>query len=411
MHNRPSPNLMPVADAVQRVLTLAARRCGSETVTLQDADGRVVIDDIVAAIDVPPWDNSAMDGYAVRAAEATAGATLAVSQRIPAGQAGQVLRPGSAARIFTGAPLPSGADSVVMQENCELLQDYSADREGLVRILQSVRPGDNVRRRGADICRQDLLLGCGQRLRPAELGLLASAGIDRIEVGRRPVVALVTSGNELVEPGHDLQPGQIYDSNRYVLQAMLRRLGMQDLTVTHLPDSADQTREMLSTLAGNHDVIISTGGVSVGEEDYLCATVQALGRLEIWKLALKPGKPFTFGQIEQTLFFGLPGNPVSSFVTFLLLVRPALLAMMGAVTPELPIRPVTAAFQAPRSGVRQEYVRAELIDNMTRARPLTDQSSGVFSSVSRADGLLVIPPFTTVSHGDTLSFIAFNDIV
>lgn len=407
-----SVGLMPVAQAVSQVLQLAGARQQPETVALEQADGRVVLDDIVAASDVPPWDNSAMDGYAVRAADAIAGATLAVSQRIPAGHSPHPLRPGSAGRIFTGAPLPAGADSVVMQENTELLEPFQTDREGQVRILQSASPGENVRRRGADIKRHALLVSRGQRLRPVDLGLLASAGIARVTVGRLPRVALLTSGNELVEPGQSLQPGQIYNSNRYVLQAMLARLGITAQTVIHLPDTAEQTREVLQQVSRDHDVVISTGGVSVGEEDYMRAVMQELGQLKIWKLALKPGKPFTLGQIKQALFFGLPGNPVSAFVTFILLVRPALLAMMGAERPELPLHTVTAAYQAPRSGDRQEYVRATVSeqDGQRQVEPLNDQSSGVLSSVSRADGLVIIPPHTSVDRGDRLSFIAFSDI-
>lgn len=404
--------LMPVAQAVSRVLTLAGARQQPETVALQDADGRVVLDDIVAASDVPPWDNSAMDGYAVCAADAVTDARLAVSQRIPAGHAPQPLRAGSAARIFTGAPLPAGADSVVMQENTELIVPFQADREGQVRILQSACAGENVRRRGADIARQALLVSRGQQLRPADLGLLASAGIACVRVGRLPRVALLTSGNELIEPGQELQAGQIYNSNRYVLQAMLARLGITAQSIMHLPDSAEHTREVLQQVSRDHDVVISTGGVSVGEEDYMRAVMQELGQLDIWKLALKPGKPFTLGQINHALFFGLPGNPVSAFVTFILLVRPALLAMMGAERPELPLHTVTAACQVPRSGDRQEYLRVTLseLNGQRQVEPLSDQSSGVFTSVSKADGLAVIPPHTAVARGDRLSFIAFSDI-
>ncbi|ALO47013.1 molybdopterin molybdotransferase MoeA [Pseudohongiella spirulinae] len=404
--------LMPVATAINRVLALAIGRQRPETVALQDADGRVALDDIFAASDVPPWDNSAMDGYAVRAVDAVADASLAVSQRIPAGCSPGPLHPGSAARIFTGAPLPAGADSVVMQENTELIEPFQADREGQVRILQTASKGENVRRCGADIARHALLVSRGQRLWPADLGLLASAGVASVTVGRLPTVALVTSGSELREPGQDLQAGQIYNSNRYVLQAMLARLGIKAQSVIHLPDSEEQTRKILQQLSQDHDVVISTGGVSVGEEDYMRAVMQKLGQLDIWKLALKPGKPFTLGQINHTLFFGLPGNPVSAFVTFILLVRPALLAMMGAEQAELPLHRVVAAFEASRSGERQEYVRARLsgCDAQRAVEPLDDQSSGVFSSVSRADGLAIIPPHTAVARGDTLSFIAFSDI-
>ncbi len=403
-----APGLMPVEQALDILLTAASGRITPEEIALDQADGRVLLEDMHAAVDVPPWPNSAMDGYALCSADQQAVREFPVSQRIPAGHAPEPLLPGTVARIFTGAPLPDGADAVVMQENCTL----SGDR---IRINQAVVAGENVRRRGADVRAGSLLLSAGHRLGPADLGVLAATGVTRLTVGRRPRVALITSGDELQTPGQALAPGQIYDSNRPVLKALLTRLGLEVIDMGNMPDNRQHTEQALLEAAAMADCIISSGGVSAGEEDHVRAAVQARGELAVWKLALKPGKPFAFGRVGEALFFGLPGNPVSAYVTFLVLVRPTLLRLSGSQQPELPQLMLPAGFDAPVSGARQEYLRVRLHAGngsaLPRLLPLIDQSSGVLSSVMHADGLAVVPPFTSVSSGQLLRFLPFGDIV
>jgi molybdopterin molybdotransferase len=406
MADSPSTALLPIELALATLLDAARTRVVSESVTLAQAGGRVLLHDIKSACDVPPWHNSAMDGYAVNSQSLQIASPLIISQRIPAGVAPSALAPGTAARIFTGAPLPDGADAVVMQENCQLRGDH-------VIVNKPVVAGENVRRQGADVPVGKTLLQAGHRLRPQDIGLLAATGHTTVPVGQRPRVALMTTGDELIEPGQPLQPGQIYNSNFYTLAALLRVLGIEPIDGGRVPDSLPETEAALRRLAQRADCIITSGGVSAGEEDHVRTALQRCGELAIWKLALKPGKPFAFGRIDQTLLFGLPGNPVSAFVTFLLLVRPALLAMMGATQCSLPERLELAGFALPESGERQAYLRVCLQEAAGQRclRLLPDQSSGVLSSVSRADGLAVIPAFTTVAEGDQLRFLAFNDIV
>ncbi len=399
-------SLMPVAQALATLLDEARTRVTREAVALAQADGRVLVDDVRATCDVPPWHNSAMDGYAVDSTALSPGKPLAVSQRIAAGQTPAPLAVGSAARIFTGAPLPQGADAVVMQENCQRQGDQ-------VIVTVPVAAGENIRRQGADIAQGSTLLTAGHRLRPQDIGLLASIGQASVMVGKRPRVALMTTGDELVEPGQPLLPGQIYNSNFYTLAALLRVLGIEPIDAGRVPDSLAETEAALRRTAQQADCIITSGGVSAGEEDHVRIALQRCGELAIWKLALKPGKPFAFGKIDNTLLFGLPGNPVSAFVTFLLLVRPALLAMMGASECSLPERLERAGFSLPASGERQAYLRVCLQDEAgeRRLRLLAEQSSGVLSSVARADGLAIMPAFTAVAVGDQLRFLAFSDIV
>lgn len=409
------PALTPIDDALQRLLAQlpvqAAAR--SETVELRAALGRCLAKDIHASRDVPPHANSAMDGYAVRAAEtAVDTAALPVTQRIAAGQVGEFLVPGSCARIFTGAPLPDGADAVVMQENCETV-------DGNIRVLQPVASGENVRPAGADIKKDSRLFAAGRRLRPQDLGALASLGLTQMQVVKPLRVALMTTGDELQRLGNALQPGQIYDSNFTTLHALLAALNMQVIDCGRVGDTLDSTREALLAAAQLADCVITTGGVSVGEEDHVRAAIEQIGELKLWKLAVKPGKPFAFGSINAAddlappcQFFGLPGNPVSAFATFVLLVRPALLAMQGATDLEPRRFAVSAGFERGVSGGRQEYLRACLVESEGRliAEPLVNQSSGVAASLSRSDGLLIVPPQTQVSRGDSLWFLPFSEL-
>lgn len=398
--------LMPVEQALAQLLDEARPRLTGETVTLAQAGGRVLFEDILAACDVPPWHNSAMDGYAVDSRSLRIDTPLLISQRIPAGIAPGALAPATVARIFTGAPMPDGADAVVMQENCRLQDDH-------VVVTTPVGAGENVRRQGADVAMGSTLLAAGHRLRPQDIGLLAATGHAAVRVGGRPRVALMTTGDELVEPGQPLRPGQIYNSNVHTLAASLRVLGIEPIDAGRVPDTLAETETALRKAAQQADCIITSGGVSAGEEDHMRTALQRCGELAIWKLALKPGKPFAFGRIDNCLLFGLPGNPVSAFVTFLLLARPALLAMMGAADCSLPERLERSGFSLPESGARQAYLRVRLQGSAgdRHLQLLPDQSSGVLSSVSRADGLVIIPAFTAVAPGDQLRFLSFNDIV
>ncbi|MDO8907505.1 MAG: molybdopterin molybdotransferase MoeA [Pseudohongiella sp.] len=421
----PAPHgigLMPMETALKALLAVAGTHVSGETIPLGEADGRVLLDDVYAARDVPPWANSAMDGYAINVADQQSGTPLPISQRIPAGTAPKPLQYGTAARIFTGAPIPEGADAVVIQENCDLTQNDQ--KEPLLVIKQAVVGRENIREQGADVRYRSVIFKAGHRLRPADLGVLAATGVASVHVGKKPVVALLSSGDELVAPGKELAPGQIYNSNAFVLKALLARIGLQVLDLGAMADTRHETERKLSRAAAQADCIISTGGVSAGEEDHVRAALQGMGELDIWKLALKPGKPFAFGRLpaekgagerkHDVLFFGLPGNPVSAFVTFLTLVRPTLLAFMGASEPALKELLMPAGFDAPESGSRQEYLRVSVFqaeNALPYLMPLRDQSSGVLSSVAQADGLAIVPPHTSVASGQLLRFLPFGDIV
>ncbi len=408
MTHVPGSALTPIDAALKLLLASMQVISESEMVALLAVCGRVLAQDCRSGIAVPPHDASAMDGIAVRAADVSqVPVTLAVTQRIAAGQVGIALEHGQAARIFTGAPLPKNADTVVMQENCRF-------SEGKVTVLQFTPRGDNVRSSGEDIAAGVLLFQSGHRLRAQDIGVLASAGNTAVRVRRRCRVALLATGNELMQPGTALLPGQIYNSNFYTLSALLQTLGCEVLDFGVVKDNLAATRQALQEAASQADLIISTGGVSEGEEDHVKAALAELGSLNLWKLAIKPGKPLAYGSIGKTHFFGLPGNPVSAFVTFCLVVRPCLLRLLGCaqITP-LKLR-VPAGFTQSVSGERQEYVRVTLeSDQASRLtlKPIANQSSGVGSSLSAAAGLAIIPPHTAVVCGDNLEFIPFSELV
>ncbi len=402
------PPMKPLDLALDELMGFAAPLAPAESVLTFDADGRVLMQDLVSALDVPAHDNSSMDGYAVRCADWLGADTLLpVSQRIPAGTSGQALAPASVARIFTGAPVPQGADVVVMQEDCEAV-------EGGIRIAAQPRPGQWIRRRGEDVAAGAVVLHHGTRLSPASLGLAASIGFDRLQVAPRVRVALFSTGDELVMPGDvapaDMKPGAIYNSNRFFLKALLQRLGCTVTDLGIVPDRLDATIDALQGASQQHDLILTSGGVSVGEEDHIKPAVQALGTLNLWQIAIKPGKPFAYGKINAAHFIGLPGNPVSSFVTFLLLVRPFILKLQGAtgITPESIA--INAHFEWPKADKRREFLRVRL--NAAGGLELFDnQSSGVLTSAVWGDGLVDNPAGQTIAHGDTVRFIPFSALL
>ena len=428
-HARPRPPLMPLDEALARMLAQATPLARTELVSTFDADGRVLAQDVVAELQVPPNDNSAMDGYAVRVADITAaGVELPVSQRIAAGHAGAPLAAGTAARIFTGAPMPPGADTVVMQEDTTALDDGAR-----VRIHQVPVCGEWVRGSGEDVRKGSTVLQKGERLAPAGVGLAAGIGMDKLLVAARPRVALLSTGDELVMPGAvppaAMKPGTIYNSNRFFLRALLLRLGCEVTDLGIVPDSRAATLAALQAAAAGHDLILTSGGVSVGEEDHVKPAVQQLGQLDLWQIAMKPGKPLAYGTIGVPApsssagagdaaggagaachFIGLPGNPVSSFATFLLLVRPFLLRLQGAADMAPPVMALRADFATTRPDKRREFLRARR--NAQGGLDLFgNQSSGVLTSMHWADGLVDVPAGHTIARGDYVRFISLQELM
>ena len=390
-------------DALARLLAGAAPVRDTEAVPTQSAAGRLLAQGLRSTLDVPPLDNTSMDGYAVRCADVpVAGTQLVVAQRIAAGSVGQVLAPGTAARIFTGAPLPAGADAVVMQELCAVNGDC-------VTVNHAPRTGEWIRRRGEDIAAGSEVLAAGTRLSAAHLGVAASVGAAELCVFRRLRVALFSTGDELAMPGEALKPGGIYNSNRYTLRVLLEGLGcvVDDLGI--VPDSRDATRAALREAATGNDLILTSGGVSVGEEDHVKPAVEAEGALDLWKIAIKPGKPLAFGRVGSAAFIGLPGNPVSSFVTFVMLVRPFILKAQGASNVAPRVRQLRADFEC-KGDPRREFLRARV--NADGGLELfSNQSSGVLTSCVWADGLVDNPPRQVISRGDTVRFLPFSELL
>ena len=401
--------LKPLDEAMAELLAHAVPLAGFDTVDTFDADGRVLRQGAASPLQVPPQDNSAMDGYAVRCADvAQAGAVLAVSQRIAAGSVGAPLLPGTAARIFTGASIPPGADAVLMQEDCSALDG------GQVQINAVPQAGQWVRRAGEDIALGAEVLAAGTRLTPAELGLAASIGLAHLQVARRPRVALFSTGDELVMPGEvapqHMRPGAIYNSNRFFLRAMLLRLGCEVSDFGIVPDQREATMAALRKAAEGHDLILTSGGVSVGEEDHIKPAVQALGQLDLWQIAVKPGKPFAYGRVGQAHFMGLPGNPVSSFVTFLLLVRPFVLRLLGVQNVVPRAVQLRADFSTRKADQRREFLRVR--HNADGGLDLfKNQSSGVLTSAAWGDGLVDNPAGHTIAHGERVRFISFSELL
>lgn len=401
--SEPHSPLMPVEQALARLLALADATLieDREVVDLAQADGRVLAEPMIAGLDLPPWPNSAMDGYALRLAD-WQGEALAVSQRILAGTAPDALAPGTCARIFTGAPVPQGADTVEMQENVSIGDDGRVQFEHPLTVAQNIRPQGQENRKG------ETLLAAGTRLGPVELGLAASIGLAQLPVRRKPRVAVLSTGDELVEPGLPLGAGQIYNSNRYLLVAWLQRLGCEVIDAGILVDDLERTREALAALQ-DVDLILSTGGVSVGEADFLGVALREAGELALWKLAIKPGKPLTVGEFRGRPVIGLPGNPASTLVTFGLLARPYLLRRLGVQKVEPLGFSVPAGFSWTKPGKRREYLRARLESG--RVVPYSNQSSGVLRSAAWAEGLAEVLEGTTLKEGDSLRFIPMSELL
>ena len=414
MSTSPHSPLLPLETAVAQLLAaLDDQPVRSEMLSTLLADGRVLAQDVVSKQEVPPQDNSSMDGYALRCADLAPGRSLAVSQRIPAGSQGLPLLAGTVARIFTGAPIPLGADAVVMQEDCQAVP--GADTWATqIQVQTQPHAGQWIRRRGEDVRLGATVLQCGMRLGPAALGMAASVGLAQLQVACKPRVALFSTGDELVMPGavapQDMPPGAIYNSNRFFLAALLRRMGCEVSDLGIVPDRLDATVQALDDAAQAHDVVLTSGGVSVGEEDHIKPAVQQLGRLDLWQIAIKPGKPFAHGRVGAAHFIGLPGNPVSSFVTFLLLVRPFLLRMQGVQNVALPTQALRADFDWPRADRRQEFLRVRR-NTQGGLDLFPNQSSGVLTSVVWGDGLLDNPPGSTIVRGDSVQFISFGDLL
>lgn len=409
------PPMLTAQQALDHLLSHPKPVTETEIVPVQKALGRVLAEAVSSLVDVPPLDNTSMDGYAVRCADtASAGSILRVAQRIPAGSMGIQLEPGTAARIFTGAPLPQGADAVVMQEDCAVLEGQDAQ----VQVNISPTQGQWIRRSGEDLQAGKTALLAGTYLRPQELGVAASAGLTQLPVKRRVRVAAFFTGDELALPGEPLKPGGIYNSNRDTLLACITALGCEPTDLGIVPDRLEATREALRRASKDHDLIITSGGVSVGEEDHIKPAVSAEGRLDLWQIAIKPGKPLAFGAVRKSdnakdgeaWFIGLPGNPVSSFVTFLLFVRPFILKLQGRDSSPPQTYPMRADFDWLKADRRNEFLRVKI--NAQGGLDLyPNQSSGVLTSASWGDGLIDCPPGQVIRRGDMVKYIPFTALL
>ncbi len=401
-----SPNLTSVDDALAHLLGQAAVITRTETVSLADSLGRILAEDHFVPADVPPADNSAVDGYAVCQIDVAPGQPLTVSDRIPAGVAPRPLQPGTAVRIFTGSEIPAGADAVVMQERVERAGDD-------IFIQASVERGQNIRRRGQDLSRGDLALAKGTRIRPQEMGLLASMGISGVPVLARLKVAILTTGDELVEPGEPLAPGQIYNTNRFTLLGLLAEAGCEVVQCETLEDTREATWNTLKAAAASADLIISSGGVSVGEEDHVRAVLEASGKLSLWRLAIKPGKPLAFGDVDGTPVLGLPGNPAAVLVTFMVVGMPYIRKCQGRPALHSTGEQLPADFEVASPSIRREFVRGrkEGVGADAKVAAFPNQSSGVLSSACWGTGLAVVPENTTVKAGDSIMYYSFAELL
>jgi len=403
-----SSRLMPEDEALKLMLDQVSPVSDVVDVDLANALNRVLAQPQISPVNVPPHDNSAMDGFAVRSADIVPGGItqLKITQRIPAGSPGTPLAEGSAARIFTGAPLPGGTDTVIMQEQCR----YDDNQ---VTIQGPVTAGTHIRQIGEDITMGTEILGAGIKLRPQDIGLAAAVGIATLPVYRKINIAIFSTGDELADPGHSLESGKIYNSNRYMLTGLLQMLGCTIIDLGTVPDNQAATRTVLQQAAPRADLIITTGGVSVGEEDHVKAAVEELGQLELWRIALKPGKPLAYGKIDAAHFIGLPGNPVSAFITFCIIARPFILRLQGRTDYAPKTFRATADFAITNPINRREYLRARFDSTRnadTHVSVYPHQGSGVLTSATWANCLAVIPEQTTVTYGQQISVIPFSEL-
>lgn len=404
-------NMLSADEALSFLLARVRPANETEQIATADALGRVLAERLSSVVNVPPLDNSAMDGYAVRIADLINASTrLRVTQRIPAGTVGQPLEAGQAARIFTGAPVPAGCDAVVMQEYCGVEGDT-------VTVRKPPKIGENIRRSGEDIAAGAEILPAGIRLRPQEMGLAASVGIATLRVYRKLKVATFFTGDEIVMPGEPLKPGQIYNSNRFVMTGLLQALGCEVVDLGIVPDDFAATVKVLEAAAAGADLIITSGGVSVGEEDHVKAAVEAVGKLDLWKIAIKPGKPLAFGEVgdvRKVPFIGLPGNPVSAFVTFCLFVRPFILRSQGIATTAPQAFSLKADFDWLKPDKRREFLRARLHtteNGEVGVQLYPNQGSGVLTSTAWADGLVEVPEGSPIHRGKTVKFLPFSGLL
>jgi molybdopterin molybdotransferase len=404
--------LMAVDQAVAIIAARVTAVQDLEAVTLAEADGRILAGDISAPLPLPPFTNSAVDGYAVASGDLPLDAERAfpVTGRIQAGaSAAESIRPGEAVRIFTGAPMPVGADTVFMQEDVRL------EADGKVMLPAGLRSGANVRPAGEDIPAGSAALAAGRRLRPQDIAVAAAFGLTRVEVRRRIRVAVFSTGNELVSPGASRAPAQLFDSNRFMLMAMLGRLGCAVSDLGILRDDRASLTQALRMAADAHDLILTTGGVSTGEEDHVKAAVESVGTLVLWRMAIKPGRPVAMGIIAGTPLIGLPGNPVASFVTFVHVVRPTVLALAGAAQQPLVPLPVRAAFSYRKKIARREYVRVSLrkaASGGLEAAKFPREGAGLLSSLVDTDGLVELgEDVTQVEPGQLVGFLGYANLL
>ncbi|GGE66679.1 molybdopterin molybdenumtransferase MoeA [Streptosporangium jomthongense] len=399
-------NLTPVDEAIAHLLSKAPVITETEPLPLTESLGRILARDYQVPADVPPADNSAVDGYALRAEDYVQGQALSISDRIPAGSAPSPLQSGTAVRIFTGSEIPAGADTVIMQERVEVTDN------GIL-INGEVKAGQNIRRRGQDLAEGSLALPKGTKIRPQEMGLLASIGVSEVAVVKKLRVAILSTGDELVEPGVPLGPGQIYNSNRFTLLGLLAEAGCEAVLCETLKDTRSATRETFERAAEVADLVITSGGVSVGEEDHVRAVLEESGQLSLWRMAIKPGKPLAFGAIKGTPVFGLPGNPASVLVTFMVVVMPYIRTRQGRLRIHPVGQQVPAALNVTSPSTRREFLRArtESVDGKIQVTAYTNQSSGVLSSACWSDGLAVVPENAMIAEGDLLTYYPFTELL
>lgn len=401
-----SSDLTPVDDTIDHLVARARPVTHTQTVALADSLDRVLARDYTVPADVPPADNSAVDGYAVRAGDLSSETVLPVSGRVAAGEAPGALQPGTAVRIFTGSEIPAGADSVVMQERVTVADD-------VITINATVSEGQNIRRQGQDLARGELALAEGTRIRPQEMGLLGSMGVAEVVVYARLKVAILNTGDELVDPGQPLAPGQIYNSNRFTLLGLLAKAGCEVTLCETLADNREATRSALKRAAAESDLIITSGGVSVGEEDHVRAVLEEFGNLSLWRMASKPGKPLAFGTVGDTPLLGLPGNPAAVLVTFMVVGMPFIRACQGRPRKSCHGERLPAGFSTEQPSVRRQYLRARksMGDDGPVIVAYPNQSSGVLSSACWSDGLAVVSENDTLSQGDPVTYYSFAELL